>query len=733
MHGNNALATQVEIDPHSLKRAAGAEADIRTSQVMEAVVSRLEGLAEDQVRRKVSIEDRWLEDLRQYHGRYDPTTESNLKAANKSQLFVNQTRSKTLAWEARLSDMLFPTDDRNWGIQPTPVPELADEAKKAAEQAAKLTDQANEAVKQGDPASSQALAGQANEQAQRAAMARAIMDEARTRAEAMEREIDDQFREAEYNVESRMVIHDGCKLGTGVMKGPVGSAKLKRVWAKNQEGQYALTEVPDPRPDWKRVDPWNYFPDMSAARANDKEFDFERHLMTKSELRKLAKLPGFDKDAIRELLKDEPAKGLPDYVNKLRDLTGVGQNDGDQRYQVWEYHGPLAAEDLRALCECKGDDTMAEAMEEDPLDEYHVVVWFCQGKLLKFGMHHLDSGESIYSVFNLEKDDQSIFGFGVPYLMRDSQKAINGGWRMMMDNAGLSTGPQIVINSGLIEPQNGKWELGPRKIWTMKDKTTPIANAFGAFNVDSRQMELMNIITAAKQFADDETNLPLVAQGESGANQTTTANGMAMLMNASNVVFRRVVKSFDDDFSVPNVRRAYDWNMQFSNKDEIKGDFAVDARGSSVLLVRELQGQNLMAIATNWSAHPVLGGLVKAAPLARKTLQAHMIAADEVIYTDDELAENAQKAAEAAQQGGGQDPAMMVAQVQLQIAQLDAQTKLQVAQLNRDTAMMKLAEDRNMQIEDLATKLDMHNRKIESDERRFAAEAALKTNQGSGI
>ena len=690
----------------------------RLMQSMEMLVSRLSLLADEQVRKRVNIEDRWYEDLRQYHGRYDAMTESQLKSAKKSSLFVNLTRSKTLAWEARLSDMLFPTDDRNWGIQPTPVPEMISAAKKANDEAAKLTDHANSAMQMGNPEQAVAAANQGNEHAAAAAEAKAIMDEARMRAESMEREIDDQFREASYNSESRLVIHDACKLGTGVIKGPTGSAKMKRVWSQGPEG-YILTEVPDPRPDWRRVDPWNFFPDMTAARPDQREFDFERHLMTKAEMRKLSKLPGFDAKAIRSILKEEsPRDGLPSYVNRLRDLTGVGQDTDDNRFHVWEYHGPITAEEMRTLCRCKGDDGMIEEMEADPLDEYNVIVWFCQERLLKFGLHHMDSGESVYSIFNLEKDDQSVFGFGVPYLMRDSQKALNGGWRMMMDNAGLATGPQVVINQTVIEPADGKWELQPRKIWLVKDRSVPLGNAFGSFNIDSRQGELLNIIRAAKEFADDETNLPLVAQGESGAHQTETAQGMSMLMNASNVVFRRVVKSFDDDYTVPNVRRAYDWNMQFNDKEDIKGDFAIDARGSSVLLVREVQAQNLMAIATNWSQHPVLGPLVKPVELARKTLQAHMLSADELIKSDEEIQQEQQAAQQAAQQGQ-QDPA---AQVQLEIAKLDAQTRIQVAQINNDTTLKRTAEDANM-----------HKATIDSKERTFAAEAGLKAKMGSGI
>jgi hypothetical protein len=317
--------------------------------------------------------------------------------------------------------------------------------------------------------------------------------------------------------------------------------------------------------------------------------------------------------------------------------------------------------------------------------------------------------------------------------MRDSQKALNGAWRMMMDNAGLSTGPQVVVDQQALEPVDGSWEITPRKVWLKKDKNVPAANVFGTFNIDSRQGELINIIQTAKQFADDETSLPLVAQGESGANQTQTANGMAMLMNSVNVVFRRVVKNFDDDITTPVIRRAYDWNMQFNAKDEIKGDYTIDARGSSVLLVREIQAQNLMAMCLQFSAHPVLGPMTKTPALYRKLVQAHMLPADEIVKTDEELEAEAEAMAKAQAEGGAPDPEMAKLQLQMQIAQMDADTRLQVAQINRDAQMMQLAEQRNMQIEDLRAKLDIKDKDIGSKERVFAAEAALRQQTGAGI
>ena len=87
------------------------------------------------------------------------------------------------------------------------------------------------------------------------------------------------------------------------------------------------------------------------------------------------------------------------------------------------------------------------------------------------------------------------------------------------------------------------------------------------------------------ELADQETGVPTIMQGEKGA-APDTVGGMQMLMNSANVVLRRLVKQFDDMVTRPHIRRYYDYNMLYGEDEEIKGDFSVDARGSSALMVR---------------------------------------------------------------------------------------------------------------------------------------------------
>lgn len=696
---------------------------------LSSIVGRLEREADDRVGKRSEIERRWLEDLRQFHGVYEDKISTQLESAKKSTLFINETRPKTNACEARLSDMLFPTDDKNWGIQPTPVPELTVEAEQTAMRAAQAKQQAAQ-----NPAQA-ALQQQAEQAENDSRLIQSRLDEAKKRARAMEEEIDDHLRGCHYAIQAREVIRDGCRLGTGVMKGPVVGGRTRRSWSKQTDPEtgaevYALEEVSLKRPVFWRVDPWSFFPDMDACSADDCESVFERHLMKPKQLRKLSRQPGFDKEAIRRLLRDKPRSSMPTYLADLRSITGSNIDITTERYCVWEYHGPLTAEDMRDLAAILGQTQMLEDVgladdDIDPLQEINAVIWFCQSEILKFGIHSLDSGDPIYSVFNLEKDEASLFGFGIPYLMRDGQKAIASGWRAMMDNGGLASGPQVVVNDEIVEPVDGHWRLEPRKLWRRKTGAHPQEKAFEVHNIDMHQAELANIIELAKQFIDDETSVSTIAQGEQGTHTTQTAHGMSILMNSVNVVFRRIVKNWDDDMTTPNIRRIYDWLMQFSDKDYIKGDFDVDARGTSVLLVREMQSANLMAFLNSYSGHPILGRFLKkdGLPALRRLVQTLMIPANDVIKSNEEIAEDEARAAE---QPPPPNPEMEKIAAQMNLEKMRGETALQVEGMRRETALLELAGKMNLKLDELRALLADKREEREHKERIFAAEAAIE-------
>jgi hypothetical protein len=218
----------------------------------------------------------------------------------------------------------------------------------------------------------------------------------------------------------------------------------------------------------------------------------------------------------------------------------------------------------------------------------------------------------------------------------------------------------------------------------------------------------------------------MVAQGEQGTNVTQTAHGMSLLMNSANVVFRRLIKNWDDDITTPCIRRMYDWNMQFSPKEYIKGDYEVDARGTSVLLLRELTAANLMSVAMNLTVHPVIGPLLKPEPLTRKLMQANMLSADELVLTDAEIEA---KKAEAAQQPAPPEPHVLAAETEMNKINLANENAKELALIDRETKLMLSAQTGNVKLDEIGQKDRATKVKVDSDERKMAVEAAVTQRQ----
>lgn len=639
--GTAAPGTEAKVSFVSEEQASLIEADVKrkAAERMARVNALSATLSAEALRRygaRLAIEQRWLEDLQQYNGQYDQTTLANITAAEGSKVFINITRPKVKTAAARLADMLFPTDDRNWDLTPTPVPELSRMLK-------------SDKPLQGPDG--QTLMGEPDKNGEQQPLTEAdramnIMRKAREAASAMALEIDDQLTEAQYPSKNRRLINDACLYGTGVMKGPILRGRTRRSWKKvtGPKGQTVrvLEQVEDLRPGAEHVDVWNFFPDMDVARIEESERNFERMYFTRSQLLDLARQPYYFKDAVVAAVKlGAKASRLTPYTasdkrNASADNAGttgtVGEStsvigSGDPGlYEAWEFHGPLEAEDLRAL---------GVEVEEDAEEVLMACVVFVGNIVIKAYVNPLETGAQPYKVFCFERDESCIFGFGVPYRMRHSQRMLNAAVRALMDNAGLSIGPQIIVNKRYVQPADGNWRLKGRKVWEMVDPTKSVKDVFHAFEISSHQVELQAIINLSEKFADTETNLPIISQGEQGG-ATKTSSGMALLNNNANVITRDTVKNYDDGITAPMIRDFYDWNMQNSEREEIKGDYEVDARGSSVLLSKEIQAQNLMTLGGNFASHPIFGAMTKHLALYRKIVNAMHVAADDVVVTDAE-------------------------------------------------------------------------------------------------
>lgn len=700
------------------------------------IVQSLKAKKDKAVRHKAEIEQRWMQDERQYWGFRLPE-----EGEDECPPVDNKTQQKVDTAAARLGDMLFPTNDRNWALKNTPHPTDIDGVEIPND------------------------------------MAEAAVEQA-------EQKIDDYLNECGYAKHGRQAIFDACKLGIGVIKGPFARSSTRRVVRRGQVpltdefgqpvfqldpfGNPVIDETGQPVPEMAqsvelqiveetkpasaRVDPWMFFP-LPCRAMDECEGVFEMHLYPRQKLASLARHPGFDADAIRTVIAADPV--VTDVeASLLRERQQLLRTDNEphRHYVVWEYHGPIEREWLQEY----GLD-----LGEDPLEMYVGEAWFCGPDLLKLELNAILGDERVpYYVLPYKRDDADILNsWGLPRSMRDDQRTIDIIFEAMHHNSRLCSGPQTVIFDGKAVPADGKFTIEGPKTWRISDPSvTSIAEIIQFQNVPSVINQLIPMYEIAKANADENTQLPAMMQGEA-MNSVPTASGMAMVMNASNIVQRRLAHAWDDEITIPMLTRYYWWLMEFDEDDSIKVEMEVDPRGSSYLIVKDMQAQHGMMALQLAGQDPELRQRLKMDELYQTVFNFLDVPTDRLFKSEDEIAQEgespdaqmqqqalqlelqkaqadaekamaeAQKAMAEAQALGQPDQSAGLEyereQMRYQGQMAELETRLLIAQMERDAKIAAVSADKEIKVTELQAKLQTN----QQDQAMKAQLEQLRLNQ----
>lgn len=607
-------------------------------------------------RRNSGLEQMWAEDQEAYEGVDEATrgssdyikgaspsdtlrTAASARSTTRSKVVMNITRPYVDAAAARVQDMLLPTRDRNFLIEPTPIPDLG-------------------RLVSGEVPSELLQAGVDPDKARR--FAEEQMREAKRKAERAQKQIDDWLVDSRWNTEVAKVIEDAARLGVGVLCGPVPT-KIKHSKAKKTDLGMELTYEEVIQPTSRRVDPWNFFPDPTCGEdIHNGRYVFERAYMTKRQLADLIGVPGYNDTQIRKALEEGPSRVVAEGYKSRED---IGESE---RFEVWTFYGFVTRDEL----ELTGVEAeLLDAMDKAIVPAMLVTV---NDRIIKAALNPLDTGEFPYDVFVWQRIQGSWAGKGVARQIRSPQRIINAATRNMMDNAALSSGPQIIVDKRGIVPADKTWELTPRKIWFATDElgTGQVSAGISAINIPTMQNELQAIIQYALKMAEDVTGMPLILQGQQGS-APETVGGMTLLHNNATTVLRRLARNFDDQIIIPHIRRYYQWLMLYSDNDDAKGDFTIQARGSTALLEKDVEAQALVQL-SQFAMDPRFG--VKPREWFREMIKTQGLDPDKFMMTDEEYAQLQQQQAEQPQM----PPQVMAAQIRTQADLQREQMRLQL-------------------------------------------------------
>ena len=646
--------------------AGGLELDLE-----EDVRNRFVGLVQDRYANAEQARDfdeqRWLTAYHNFRGIYNKNV--RFRESEKSKVFVKVTKTKVLAAFGQLVDVIFGTGQFPIGVRETQLPEgiakytHLEAGGTGIETSAPSYEEPAEEKEEGPKPISPYDVGYAGDgrdeplkagetlTATKDVLSEAIKEAGLTFAEGaspdpqilerspakeaarnMQTLIHDQIEESGGSSELRNALLEAALFGTGIVKGPFNYNKTLSRWTVDEDGErnYNPLDVRVPRIEFVSI--WDFFPDPNSTSIEDCEYIVHRHKMNKSQLRALAKMPFFNKDAIRECLQMGPNYTEKDYEHELKDDQRT-EDYGSAQFEVLEYWGIMDAEYAREV-------GMALPDEVDDLDEVQVNAWVSNGKLLRGVVNPFTPYRLPYNAFPYERNPYSFFGIGVAENMDDSQQIMNGHARMAIDNLALAGSLVFDVDeSALVGGQS--MDIYPGKVF--RRQAGMPGQAIHGVKFPNTSQENMMMFDKFRQLADEQTGIPSYSHGQTGVqSMTRTASGMSMLLGAASLNIKTVIKNIDDFLLKPLGEAYYQWNMQFFEGElDIQGDLEVRAMGTNSLMQKEVRSQRLTMFLQT-AQNPAIAPFVKISKIVSELAYSLDLDPDEILNDPEEAAIMAQ-------------------------------------------------------------------------------------------
>ena len=602
------MATGIALIPVASARDLEAQSQARNAKMQSAPV--IQGLAAHTRKRwdvaktsKRELEERMLAGLRQRNGTYDPDKLADIQRNGGSSIYVNLTSVKCRAATSWLRDTLLGVGaDKPWTLGATPEPTLPPDVVEGLQQ--QMQQELMGLMEQGGEMPPEEQLREVAVQ-MKDAMMRKLKEEAEDRVDRMERKMEDQLLEGGWTKAFNEFLDDVVTFPYAAMKGPI---KRKRKILQWNNGKLEPTDVI--RNEWERVDPFMLYWAPWAWNIND-GFVIERHRMTHEDLQSLIGVPGYNDDAIREVLGRFGGGSMKEWLwsdsakatAEMKDTTdAVVTDDLIDAIQLWD--------------SVQGRDLLDWGMNEDDVPDadlnYSCEVWLIGNTVIRAVLNYDPLGRKPYYLTSYENIPGAVDGKGVTDLCRDSQDMVNAAARALANNMGISSGPQVGVNISRLPAGEDITSMHPWKIWQFEsaeyaDNTPPL----NFFQPSSNANELMGVFEKFSARADEDTMIPRYMTGENTPGAGRTSSGLSMLISNAGKGIKQVISNIDQNVIVPMIERLYQDNLRYADDPDLIGDVSIVARGANSLVVKEAEAvrrnEFLQLVLTSPVAQQIVG------------------------------------------------------------------------------------------------------------------------------
>src|SRR3990167_2351284 len=83
----------------------------------------VKGVLDQHIKDRALLEAQWMKNLRQYLRKYDPDVLARMRD-ERSHVYPEDTRIKVKGGVAKMMEMMFPSQEKNWGLSVSPSPSI---------------------------------------------------------------------------------------------------------------------------------------------------------------------------------------------------------------------------------------------------------------------------------------------------------------------------------------------------------------------------------------------------------------------------------------------------------------------------------------------------------------------------------------------------------------------------------------------------------------------------------
>jgi hypothetical protein len=640
MMQNEAVAAQ---------EAEGSTDDPVTSELAAHIRSRMTEMRN--FRNTEGIAQRLIDALRTYKGMYDPAKLAEIKKFGGSEVYARITSTKCRGATSLLRDVYLGAE-RPWDIDPTPVPTVPDNIMQSIDELVKV--EVASLQQAGQPVDQQMIADRVK--MLRKSAEKAAKKQAQEETDRAATQVDDILTEGNFYDAFAEFLIDLPIFPFACIKGPVVRREPQLKWV---EGQAKMEQIP--KMFWYRVSPFDLYWSPGAANVWQAEF-VERIRLTRADLLAVRGLPGYNDDAINEVLNRYHDRGFREWW----DVTDAERARLENR-EEWartnvglidtaEFHGSVSGQTLR-------DWGMTETDVPDPIQEYRVQAWMIDRFVIKTQINPSPRQRAPYYISNFEKIPGTMAGYGLHDLLEDIQSVGSAAIRSLVNNLSIASGPQVVINDQVLQPGEDD-NMYPWKRWhvSFDPMITGTSKPIDFFQPNSNTQELMAVYEKFSSMADDVSAIPRYMTGnEKVGGAGRTASGLAMLMGNAAKTLQNVAASIDRDVMRPMLEGLYDMIM-LTMPGFFRGDEAIVVKGVNYAVKREQDRMRQLEF-LQLTGNPIdmqIVGMEGRANVIRSVASNLGLDHEKVVPDDETLRANAQAAQQQAaaqqQQGTGQGP-----------------------------------------------------------------------------